>query len=145
MHHEVAIVAAQYYSFSLQVWRFVGGNPQLSEFLEKLVVGPDDGIRKIKKPNHRVDLVMIEEAEFKDAEEPSEAFVQELETRLIRVAKWLNKQPPLLFRSLRKCGFNTEILVTGWIDCDQMDLYLPPTFLKACGRLGLKLSIITNA
>ena len=137
-------MAAHHYSVTLQVWRFTGSRPKMEEFLDQLVIHPSDNVKKRKTPNRRVDLFLIEQAEFSDAEEPSEAFAQELESRLAQATKWLDKQPVALFTNLRKTGFNTVVLFSGWIDCDQMDLDLPAVFLKACGRLGLKISIITN-
>lgn len=95
-------------------------------------------------PRPRVDLMSIEIGEFADAYEPTEAFVAELESRLTNIACWLEKQPVALFETLREKGFFTNLLFTGWIDCDQLDLDLPPLFLLACGKLGLKISIITN-
>lgn len=87
----------------------------------------------------------IEISEFAETVEPTEAFVTELESRLIKTANWLEKQPVALFQLLREKGFFTNLLFTGWIDCDQLDLDLPPPLLFACGKLGLKICIITNA
>lgn len=137
-------MAAHHYRFTLQVWRHTGGRPKPGEFLDRLIVDPADTVKKRKTPNPRVDLFMIEQSDFNNADEPSEAFADELASRLTTTAKWLNKQPVVLFKALRDTGFNTDVLITGWIDCDQMDLDLPAVFLKACGRLGLKISIITN-
>ena len=86
----------------------------------------------------------IEIGEFAETDEPTEAFVAELESRLTKIAQWLEKQPVALFQSLREKGFFTNLLFTGWIDCDQLDLDLPPPLLSACGKHGLKVCIITN-
>lgn len=134
-------MGAHYYSFALTVWRYEGRRPKAAEFLDQLIVDPGDAVKKRKT---LVDLLLIEQSEFTDAEEPSEVFAEELASRLTIAAEWLNKQPVTLFKALRRTGFNTNVLITGWIDCDQMDLDLPAVFLKACGRLGLKISIITN-
>ncbi|MCR9116607.1 MAG: hypothetical protein NXI22_06620 [bacterium] len=137
-------MGVQYLSVTLQVWRYSGGPPQPDEFLNQLVVGRDDTIKKQKKPSPRVNVTSIEIGEFTETEEPTEAFVAELENRLVAAAHWLDRQPDTLFRSLRDSGYFTILLFTGWIDCDQLDLDLPPALLSACGRLGLKVSIITN-
>lgn len=131
-------------SLTLQVWRYVGDPPLPDEFLSQLVFDSDDTAQIQENPSPRVDLMSIEIGEFADAYEPTEAFVAELESRLTNIAYWLEKQPVALFQSLRKNGFFTNLLFTGWIDCDQLDLDLPPPLLFACGRLGLKISIITN-
>ncbi|PHR92737.1 MAG: hypothetical protein COA78_33280 [Blastopirellula sp.] len=137
-------MAIEHLSATLQVWRYTGGKPKPAEFLDQLVVDTNDNVKKRKTPSPRVDVMFIERSEFTSDEEPSESFAAELETRLTEAAGWLNKQPTSLFKSLRKSGFNTRLLFTGWIDCDQMDLDLPPALLKACGKHGLKISIITN-
>lgn len=137
-------MAIEHLSATLQVWRYTGGKPKPAEFLDQLVVDADDSVKKRKTPNPRVDVMFIERSEFANADEPSESFAAELETRLTKAAGWLNKQPDSLFKSLRKSGYSTELLFTGWIDCDQMDLDLPPALLAACGKHGLKISIVTN-
>lgn len=129
---------------TLQVWRYTGGKPTPAEFLDQIVVSDDDGVKKRKSPNPRVDVMFIERSEFVNEEEPSESFATELEVRLTKAAGWLDRQPVSLFKSLRNSGFNTDLLVTGWIDCDQIDLDLPPALLMSCGIHGLKISIITN-
>lgn len=137
-------MAVEHLSASLQVWRYTGGKPKPAEFLDQLVVDDDDSVKKRKTPNPRVDVMFIEQSEFVNDEEPSESFAAELESRLTKAAGWLNKQPINLFKSLRKSGFKTELLFTGRINCDQLDLDLPPELLKSCGTHGLKISIITN-
>jgi hypothetical protein len=137
-------MAVEHFSVTLQVWRYQGGPPNPTEFLKQLQIDPTDHVKARMDPNSRVDLLLIERSEFADAEEPSEAFVEELESRLTKIAQWLNKQRAGLFSELRESGFYTEILFSAWIDCDQMDLDLPVPFLEACSRLGLKISIITN-
>lgn len=131
-------------SLTLQVWRYVGDPPLPGEFLNRLVVDPEDSVHKEENPNPRVDLMSIEISELAETEEPNEAFAAELEGRLMNIAHWLEKQPVDVFSSLRENGFFTNLLFTGWIDCDQLDLDLPPALLLACGRLGLKISVITN-
>jgi len=131
-------------SATLQVWRYVGGPPRTEEFLNRLVIEPTDNIEKVKAHNHRADLMSIELSEFSKAEEPTEAFVYELDIRLKHVARWLERQPKTLFSDLRHSGFRTHVLFTGWIDGDQLDLRLPPELLRICGELGLGIEIITN-
>ena len=137
-------MAVDHFSVSLQVWHISGCRPKPAEFLDQIVDSSSDFAKKRKTPNQRVDLLRIQRSEFADAEEPSEAFAAEFEQRLIAVADWIDKQPKALFGTLRKAGFSTDLLFTGWIDGDQMDLDLPPKLLAACGKLGLKISIITN-
>ncbi len=137
-------MAVEHLSATLQVWRTTGGKPKPAEFLDNLVVSAGDNVKKRKTPNPRVDVMFIELSEFADDEEPTESFASELETRLFNVSGWLDQQPASLFSSLRSSGFNTELLLTGWIDCNQMDLGLPPALLSSCGKHGLKISIITN-
>ncbi len=63
---------------------------------------------------------------------------------LVRAADWLARQPPSLFKEFRTAGRGTDLLIEGWIDQDQFDLDLPVEFLRACGVLGLSVSICTN-
>lgn len=143
-NHPGSFMSLENLSVTLQVWSYAGRPPKSSEFLDRLIVDGKDGVRKCKSPRPRVDLLSIRAEDFSDEEEPSEAFVAGLESQLTRSAKWLHKQPVTLFNELRSAGYTTELLFSGWIDSDQLDLYLPPALLKACGRLGLRISIITN-
>jgi hypothetical protein len=131
-------------SVTLQVWRFVGDPAQPDEFLNQLVLEPEDSVQKLEGIDSCIDIMSIEIGEFADADEPTEAFATELENRLTKTAHWLEKQPIGLFQSLREKGFFTNLLFTGWIDSDQLDLNLPPSLLLACGNIGLNISIITN-
>ena len=137
-------MAVEHLEATLQVCRFNGGAVKTDEFLDKLVVESGDNVKKRKRPNARVDVMTIQQTEFADAEEPSEAFAETLAARLHDASIWLNKQDVELFDELRAKGFNTDFLITGWINADQLDLDLPPSLLRACGTLGLKITIITN-
>ena len=137
-------MAVEHLSATLQVWRHTGGKPKPAEFLDQLIVDADDNVKKRKTPNPRVDVMFIERSEFTNDAEPSESFAAELAARLTKAARWIDKQPPSLFESLRISGFHTDLLFTGWIGCGQMDLDLPPALLKSCGKHGLMISIITN-
>lgn len=80
----------------------------------------------------------------KDAGARSEAFAAAVRDGLIRAALWLERQPVQVFEDLRAAGCVTDIFVGGWMRDDQFDLDLPPEFLRACGALGLTVSVCTN-
>jgi len=89
-------------------------------------------------------LVSLACKDFSTQEEPVEAFVKALTIGMKSAAKWLSKQSVSVFKDLRQSGFVTDVFIGAWIDVDQMDLDLPPEFLRACGKHGLTVSIITN-
>jgi hypothetical protein len=138
-------VAVETISFTLRTWHREGKRVPAAAFLDKLVIAPGDPARREKGPGDpRVELLSLAAEDLAEAEEPSEAFAAALLQGLQRAARWLAKQPPDLFRGLREAGFVTDVFIGAWINSDQMDLDLPPEFLRACGKLGLTISLITN-
>lgn len=49
-----------------------------------------------------------------------------------------------VFEELRAAGRDADVSVSGWVERDQFELDLPPEFLRACGALGLAVSVCTN-
>jgi hypothetical protein len=99
-------------------------------------------------PRVRLFAVSMEDLSHVDTTEDAgarrEAFAVAIREGLIRAAEWLERQPLDVFKDLRSAGLVTDIFVGGWITGDQFDLDLPPEFLRACGALGLTVSVCTN-
>jgi hypothetical protein len=138
-------MALETITVTLRAWHPEGKRISPSAFLDKLIFAPGDTAKQGKGPGvPRVELLSLTAGDFSLAEEPSEAFAGALRDGFILAAKWLRKQSSAVFRELRKAGLVTDVFIGAWIDMDQIDLDLPPEFLKACGKHGLKVSLITN-
>jgi len=81
---------------------------------------------------------------YKSETEPNEIFVASIEAAFTRITNWLNQRSIEKLNDLRSNGVKIDIFIGLWIDNDQFDLQLPPAFLSACGRLDLKIDIISN-
>jgi hypothetical protein len=121
------------------------------EFLDRLLIAPGDPVTVESGPGvPRVRLFSVAQEDFAqvdttaDAGAKSEAFAAAVHDGLVRAAKWLARQQPEVFERLRADGRVTDVFVGGWMEQDQFDLDLPPEILRACGTLGLTLSICTN-
>lgn len=121
------------------------------DFLDRLIVDPADPVRIEDGPGvPHVRLLSLSMADFvnvdssEDAGAKSEAFAAALHVGLVSAAEWLIRQRPTVIEELRANGRVTDVFVGGWITQDQFDLDLPSEFLRACGALGLTLSICTN-
>ena len=130
---------------SLRAWDPTGDEIPDAAFFEKLHFAPGDAPQRATGPGvPRVELLSLEAADYSDAPEPSEAFAAALHERLMLGAAWLEKQSPATFDELRQAGIKTDVFIAAWMDADQIDLVLPPEFMRACGARGLSLSLITN-
>jgi hypothetical protein len=141
----------EWLEFSLRAWDRGGDEIAPAEFLDQLLIAPGDSATVAEGPGcPRVRLLSVALKDFDhvditdDAGARCEAFAAAVRQGLIRAAGWLACQPPGLFEELRTTGRVTDIFVGGWIDQDQFDLDLPAEFLRACGVLGLSVSICTN-
>jgi hypothetical protein len=141
----------EWLQFTLRAWDRRGHPIQPSEFLDRLAIAPGDSAVVEDGPGvPRVRLVAVAMDDFAhvdtsaDAGAQSEAFAAAVHEGLVRAAGWLARQPVGVFEELRAAGRVTEVFVGGWITQDQFDLDLPPEFLRACGALGLTVSVCTN-
>ena len=139
-------MAAEWIQVSLRAW--APGRAVGAEFLAALGVDPADGLRTelATGPGLAAHVYLVDEqlAAHTGAEEPSESFALAVETALLRAAVWLRHRHSGIFERCRADGIRADIFVGSWIDQDQFDLDLPPSFLLACGEAGLPLSIVTN-
>ena len=142
-------MAVQNLSVNLRASHPQGSRVSHDSFVGHLSIEPIDPVVNVVKSKSQwmaalVVMVAIEIGEFVDAEEPSEAFVTALRERLIAAGDWLSRQPISVFDTIRNGGFRCDVFISGWIDCDQFDLDLPPNLLLACGERGLEITICTN-
>jgi hypothetical protein len=59
--------------------------------------------------------------------------------QLLAAAAWLATRPRA-FEAIREQGLTAIVRISGWIDCDQLDLDLPVEFLAACAAARLPVS-----
>jgi hypothetical protein len=127
------------------------GRPVTSnEFIRPLAPTDSDGLLRVvadrgKWASGLVEFVRTDDVKeaYKDADEPSDAFAKDLARSLGRIAAWLGRRTVAL-RKMAKSGLDPTLIVSMWIDQDQMDLVLPPDLLRACGEGGVRIQLITN-
>lgn len=141
----------EWLSFSLRAWDRLGRPIRPDEFVGRLSFAPGDQAAVEDGPgNPLVRLLAVAVEDFDhvdtsaDAGARSEAFAAALHDGLVQAAGWLTRQPAGVFEELRAAGRVTDVFVGGWVTQDQFDLDLPSEFLRACGALGLSVSVCTN-
>jgi hypothetical protein len=141
----------EWLEFSLRAWDRRGLPIRSAEFLDRLSLAPGDPVVVEDGPGvPRVRLLAVAVEDFApvdttdEAGAQSEALAAAVREGLVRAAEWLARQPPGAFEELRAAGRVTDVFVGGWVTQDQFDLELPPEFLRACGALGLTVSVCTN-
>jgi hypothetical protein len=138
-------MAVENISASMRAWHRTGKRPPAAKFVNRILISPTDLVRIAEGPGvPRFQLLSLAINSFSDQAEATEAFAAALKESQIVAANWLAKQESEIFQDLRDAGFITDVCIRAWIDCDQLDLDLPPEFLSECARLGLTISIVTN-
>jgi hypothetical protein len=141
----------EWFQFTLRAWHQSGDRNIAAKLLDGVTISPGDPAIVEGGPGvARVRLLSVSMADFaevdttEDAGAQSEAFVAAIREGLIRAGEWMSRQPVQLFEELRAAGCVTDVFVGGWMTDDQFDLDLPPQILRACGALGLTVSVCTN-
>ena len=133
---------------SLKAWQRSGKHVPAAAFVDNVAIAPDDPVSKHKGPGHaRVDLVSKTLYDFEDAAEPQNEFAAHHEEKLQEFARWLKKQEPSVFESLRKTGCVTEVslFVIANVSDDAIDLALSTELIVECALLGLTLSLTVSS
>jgi hypothetical protein len=91
-------------------------------------------------------IYLVEEklASHRGSADPWEQFAGATEAALVRAADWLERRPVGAFERLRGDSIKVDVLVDAWIDQNQFDVELPAAFVRACGRAGLAIAVVTN-
>ncbi|MBI4748209.1 MAG: hypothetical protein HY774_06945 [Acidobacteria bacterium] len=126
-----------------------GENIPYSQFLEPLGIEPTDEISetvsdKGKWASSFVTFLEFDRSNFKNCEYPDEEIATTLEKTFFYISQWLGKRSPNIFAKFRGSGFKITLLVSFWIDQDQLDLDVPSSLLLQCGQREIKLQIISN-
>jgi hypothetical protein len=142
-------MAVQNVSISLQAVHRDGGNVSREEFIHPLDIKSTDKIVQIfsdrgKWASGLVVFFQGDISEFAASLEPRESFAEQIKSTLDYIALWLDERPPGAIESLIRNGLELSLFIPLWIDQDQMELSLPPCLLLACGRLAIKIEMITN-
>jgi hypothetical protein len=136
-------------SISLRAWHREGRPVRFDEFFGRLsFASTDPTIERSESVGEwqaaRLVFVALQADDFKNAQEPAEAFAAALRFGLDEMARWLLRQSSDVFDKMRQTGLKVDVFIRVWIDQDQLDLDLPAELLGACGAHGLGVSIITN-
>jgi hypothetical protein len=141
----------EWLQFTLRAWDRRDHPIRPAEFLDRLSMALGDPVAVEDGPGvPRVRLLSVAVEDFAhvdsstDAGARSEAFAAAIHDGRVRAAGWLARQPAGLFEQLWAAGRVTDVIVGGWVTQDQFDLDVPPEFLRACGALGLTVSVCTN-
>ena len=116
-----------------------------ADFLQHLQVGARE-IDRTSAPG-RTNRVVLLKAAFRDFEGPIDApdhFAAYVERGFADAATWLAEQPVAVFESFTARGLELNVFIDMWIDGNQMNLELPPAFLRECGLRGVRLHAYTN-
>lgn len=137
--------------FSLRAWGHLTPSKANANLLNAVKIVPGDPVVVEDSPGApRVRLLSVSMEDFahidtkQDAGAQSEAFAAAIHNGLLQAAQWLGRQSVKEFEDLRSTGYVTDVFVGGWITDDQFDLDIPAEFLRACGLLGLAISVCTN-
>ncbi len=143
-------MAVQFIRIQLQIWSPDGRPVSYSEFALPLKLSEADpaiGRISVGKSRYEASLIVFSELECQadpGNTERSMLFAANIERAFEQIAAWLNDRPSKGVRSLQQSGLKVNLFIGLWIDNDQLDLSLPPSFLQACGRQNLRIEIITN-
>lgn len=125
----------------------------LTEFKELLEIDESDPITALVSPpiiEDQIASIRFLQANYQtyknrpELAEPTETFAQELYNAFEQIAEWLDRRPFKAINALQQAGAKTDIFIGLWIDNDQLDLRIPPSFLRSCGKHNLCIEIISN-
>jgi hypothetical protein len=142
-------MAVENISISLQAFHKDGRNVSREEFILPLDIKSTDKIVQIFSDRGEwasglVHFFHANISEFAASVEPHESFAAQIKSTLDYIALWLDERPPGAIQSLIENGLELSLFIDLWIDRDQMEFSLPPCLLLACGRLAIKIEMITN-
>jgi hypothetical protein len=93
-----------------------------------------------------IEIVSLGIADYKRfGTERYEEFEKDLQNSLGDFAEWLGTIPTENMDRVRTSGLKVMVLVTFWMDQDQMEFNLLPSLSSELGRLGLKLYLMSNS
>jgi len=103
-------------------------------------------LRPSDEPDVAASVVLFEVAmgNVISAPEPAEAFAASVRNGFAGAAARLGALRREAFDAWRAAGRHADVFVSGWLDDQQFDLEVPGEFLRACGELGLPMTICTN-
>ena len=140
-------MAVEWIHVCLRAWRS-SGEIVGRELFDLLSYREGDAVRiKESTSAYQTSLIFfVDESleEHTDATERHESFNSAIEARLLSAAAWLESRDPDAFDRCRAAGLQVDVLIYSWIDQDQFEVTLPPSFLRACGNAGLSIEVITN-
>jgi hypothetical protein len=114
-----------------------------SVFLDALAITPEDRIEATDGPRF-VQFPIIRLSQCQGAAEPSEEFDARTRQVLLLAAEFLNRREPKVLERIRTAGMRVRIFVDLRMDQDQFEFDLPAEFVRACGRHGLGIFVMSN-
>lgn len=126
-----------------------GGRVAYADFFPALVIPDSDRFPKsgAEPGGQATALVRFAElniSDFQHRPDPWHEFGEALIGRLTEVGEWLRERPKAAFVDFSERGIRVDLLLQMWIDCDQMDLALPPALSGVCGDYGIGIVVTTN-
>lgn len=129
---------------ALVAQRVDGGVITTGDFLDRLAINGLEASPCSGRGGAAKVLFFQMHFEHSDDVEASNKFEQTLKDELRRVRDWLLGHDVELFQSFVESGLVLDMIVSTWIDQDQVDLEFDPGFLRACGERSVGLTIISN-
>src|SRR5262245_27492510 len=141
-------MAVQGISVSLRGHYPDGRNVSSTEFLAPLQLSQSEKIVEAvaDRGKWKSALVVLSRrrvADYKDMAEPHEALAAAIQSDFEHAARWLEAHGAGI-EGVRRDGLEVDLFLDLWIDDDQLELSYPSSLLLTCGRLGLKIEMVTN-
>src|SRR5690349_4077519 len=122
-----------------------GQEPTQGRFFACLGAAPDSGVELIPSASAwQPSLVVLFEEERADVPLAKDDFVERIAQGFQRAAAWLATCAEAGLAEWRAQGFGADVCVANGTLQDQMALKIPLDFLRQCGRLGLRLLVLTD-
>ena len=124
-------------------------NIAYADFVGALEIGPEDQVESTVSDGgmSAASVVVLSITRFRDFShqpQPWDAMDAQLVSNVKAVANFLDRRPVALFEDFRRRGLNVKLFIDVWMDQDQMGFDFTPELLKACGRVGIGISLISN-
>ncbi len=141
-------MAVQGISVSLRGHYGDGRNVTAAQFLDPLQLARSEKIVEAvaDRGKWKSALVVLSRrrvADYKDVAEPHEALAAAMQSDFEQAARWLEGHHAGI-ETMRREGLTVDLFLDLWIDEDQLELSYPSSLLLTCGRLGLRIEMVTN-
>ena len=113
-----------------------------SAFVMPLGVQANEPIEHIGRCTVQFPIVRL--SECRDAEEPHELLAARIKGVLKTAAEFLDRRPADVFDSVVAAGLSVRVFIDIRMNQDQFEIDLTAEFVRACGRHGLGIFVMSN-